>query len=142
MAAMNLMRLRELLRAEFPRIIRFGFVGVALLVASIGLYALISRVIWPDGPKTVEYAFVTVVMTWINYEVNGRFTFRFAGRGVRSMARFAAVAVAALGINNVVFWIGHDILHILDFWVIIVGGFIVAAFTFTSHRLFTFREKK
>lgn len=139
---MTFSRLRALIRAEFPRIVRFGIVGVALLLASIGLYALISRVLWPDGPKTVEYAFVTVVMTWMNYEINGRFTFRFAQRSVRSMARFAAVAVAALGISNLVFWIGHVILHILDFWVIIAGAFVVAAFTFTSHRLFTFREKK
>lgn len=139
---MTFSRLRALIRDEFPRFVRFGLVGVALLLATIGLYALISRVLWPDGPKTVEYALVVVITTWMNYEINGRFTFRFTQRSLRSMARFAAVAVTAVGLNSLVFWIGHDILRLLDFWVIVASTFIVAAFTFTSHRLFTFKEKK
>ena len=142
MAAITFSRVRALVRAEFPRFVRFGFVGVALLLATIGLYALISRVLWPNGPKTVEYAIVVVITTWMNYEINGRFTFRFTKRSIQSMARFAAVAVTAVGLNSLVFWIGHDLLHVLDFWVIIGSTFIVALFTFTAHRFFTFREKK
>jgi len=133
-------RLVTLFKAEFPRLFRFGIIGFASLGMSLGLYALLSRVVWQDGPRTVEYVAVIVVVSWINYELNRHFTFQ-SRPSAGAIGRFATVAVVATGLNSVLFWLGHEVLHVLDFAVIVANTFVVAVFTFTSHRLFTFHER-
>ncbi len=120
---------------------RFGIVGVTALCTTIGLYALLTRWIWPNGPRPVIYGIVTVFVTWLNYELNRHFTFRAGRRTVGNMGRFVVVAVVALGLNNGLFYVGHAILHLYDLWVIVGVTLIVAVFTFTAHRFFTFHPE-
>ncbi len=125
---------------EMRRIFRFLIVGLFSLTVTILLYALFSRWVWPGGPRIIEYALVTMIVTWINYEANRRFTFRAGKRSLSNISRFITVAVIAFFLNNTLFWIGHIVLHIYDFFVIVGLTVIVAAFTFTSHRFFTFHK--
>ena len=134
-------RLIKTLRSEFWRLFTFGIIGLSSLAVVVGLYALVSRVLWTNGPRTVEYTLVNIFVTWLNYEANRHFTFQKQQRSVGSLGRFITVAVVATGLNSVLFWFGHDVSHISDFAVIIANAFIVATFTFTSHRLFTFHER-
>jgi len=127
--------------AEFWKIVTFGVVGLASLGLTVALYAVISRVLWQHGPRTVQYSFVVLIVTWVNYEANRFFTFRQPQRTAGSVGRFATVAGIAAGLNSALFWLGHEIFHLGDFYVIIVNAFLVALFTFTSHRLFTFHER-
>lgn len=129
------------IRAEFWRLLTFGVIGASSLASVVGLYALLSRVLWTNGPRTIEYTFANVFVSWLNYEANRHFTFQKQQRSVGSLSRFITVAVIATGLNSILFWFGHEILHILDFVVIILDACIVATFTFTSHRLFTFHER-
>jgi len=97
-----------------------------------------SRVLWQHGPRTIQYSLVVCIVTWLNYEANRHFTFQTTQRSMGSLGRFTAVAILATILNGTLFWIGHEILHILDFAVIIVDAGLIACFTFSSHRLFTF----
>lgn len=128
-------------RAELPRFMMFGVIGLSSLGLTIGVYAFLTRIAWPHGPRTVEYAFTTIVVTWLNYEANSRFTFGAKQRNAAALGRFAGVAIVALGLNTVLFWFGHEVMRLADLWVIVANAFIVAIFTFTSHRLFTFHER-
>jgi putative flippase GtrA len=131
----------DLFRKEFARLFSFGMIGVTSLAATVGLYALFSRVLWVGGPHTIEYVIVVVIVTWLNYELNRHFTFGNVKRSPETMGRFAMVALASIALNAIIFWIGHEMLHLSDFIVIIATAFMVAAFTFTSHRLFTFHPE-
>jgi len=130
----------ERFRTEFRRLFSFGVIGLASLGLNVGIYGLQSRILWPSGNRTLEYAITVILVTWLNYEANRRFTFDARQRTIGAMGRFATVAVVALGLNSVIFWIGHDVFHILDFYVIIASAFMVAVFTFFSHRWFTFHR--
>ncbi len=129
------------LHKELPRLMVFICVGLLSLGLTVGLYALVSRVIWPNGNKTLTYGGVVIFVTWINYLLNKRITFKANAQGMGALGRFATVAIIATGLNNIFFWIGHDLLHVYDLIVIIANTAIVAVFTFTSHRLFTFHEQ-
>ncbi len=81
---------------------------------------------------------VIVLMTFMNYEANRRFTFNKLKNNIRVMGRFAAISIIATGLYTIMFWIGHEIFRIWDFFVIPVNQVLVGFFTFGSHRLFTF----
>lgn len=127
-----------ILRAESSHLCWFVTIGCASVGLVVGMYAVVSRWLWPDGPRTMEYAAIAVVVAWLNYEANRHFTFQKQERSAGSMGRFATVAVIATALNTLLFWIGHELLHVLDFLVIIVNYGLIALFTFSSHRLFTF----
>lgn len=127
-------------KLEFFRLMRFGVIGIFSLLANLGLYAFLTRILWPHGPRTLQYVIVTILVTWLNYEANRWFTFQVAVRSRAAMGRFAVVAFLALGLNAGLFWLGHDVFGMWDFAVIVVNAFVVAVFTFVSHRLFTFHE--
>lgn len=141
MAKMTVVQIRNVIRAEWRRLASFGIIGLASLCLTVGLYALVSRVLWKNGPRTIQYTLVVIFVTWLNYEANRIMTFRQQNRTVGTVGRFAAVAVIATGLSSGLFWLGHEAFHFFDFTVIIVNAFIVAIFTFSSHRLFTFHER-
>lgn len=127
-------------RSEARRLVSFGLIGAVMMGLNVGIYALLSRVIWPNGSKQLEYAFTVILVTAMNYEANRIFTFGKAERSLRTAGRFALVALIAFGLNNALFWIGHYGLRIYDLYVIVAVTLIVALVTFTGHRYFTFRK--
>ncbi len=138
----GLARIWNRLKPELPRLLRFICVGILSLALTMGLYALATRTLWPHANRTLAYAGVVIIVTWINFLLNKKLTFQAQGRGAQgAIGRFATVAVIATGLNNVFFWIGHDILHLFDLAVILLNTGLVAMFTFTSHRLFTFHHE-
>lgn len=129
------------LRAELPRLASFGVIGVASLLLNLGLYALFTRILWPTGNRNALYAVDVVLVTLANYEANRLFTFDAKQRTIGGVGRFAIVAVIALALNSALFWFGHQVSGINDFVVIILNTLIVAFFTFSMHRIFTFHER-
>ena len=127
--------------SEIKRICIFASVGVTSLLLNIGLYTFATRVLFPAANHTPIYVAVTIIITWVNYLLNKRLTFSADTHYPGVMGRFAGVAVMALGLNAFLFWLGHDVLHLYDLFVIIGNTLIVAIFTFTSHRQFTFHPK-
>lgn len=132
---------REKVLVEIRRLATFVVIGGVSVGTNIVLYGLLSRVIWPTGNRTLEYVMSTMIVTYINYEANRRFTFGARQRTVGAMGRFATIAVVAFGLNAVLFWTGNDVLHLWDFGVIVGSALLVAGFTFSSHRFFTFHPE-
>lgn len=122
---------------ERKRLMIFFVVGMIANTLVIGMYALFSRILWVAGPKTFEYAVCVILGTIVNFEANRRFTFSTA-RSYGSAIRFMGVAVIAIGLSSSLFWLGHDVLHINDILVAVGNVFIIAIFTFSAHRQFTF----
>ncbi len=129
------------MKIEVRRVISFLAIGLSSLALVLGFYKLLSLVLWTGGPPTIQYTLVTVFVSWLNYEANRFFTFGVDRRSVGSMGRFATVVVVATGMSSALFWFGNEVLRVPDTIVIIANSGIVAFFTFTSHRLFTFHER-
>ncbi len=138
MATLMFSSIHKKLWAERRRLISFFIIGISSLLLNLGSYALLSRVLWPDGPRTFEYTIVVVVVTVFNFEANRHFTFEAAQRTWGAVSRFTLVALVATALNSFLFWIGQDVLKLYDFLVIILVTAIIAFFTFASHRFFTF----
>ncbi|MCC7357368.1 GtrA family protein [Candidatus Uhrbacteria bacterium] len=129
-------------KPELPRLLRFIGVGILSLVLTTGMYAVITRFLWKEGNRTFIYASVIIIVTWINYILNKKHTFNAQGKCAQgAIGRFTTVAIIATVMNNVFFWIGHDIFHVFDLLVILCNTGIIAVFTFSSHRLFTFHHE-
>lgn len=136
-ASLNAGRIIRLVKNESRRLFSFGLIGGASLALNVGLYALLSRILWPEGNRTLEYVFVVIIVTLVNFEANRRFTFR-SERSMAALVRFGLVAVIASCLNTVLFYLGQEILGLYDLAVIVGNTALVAFFTFSSHRLFTF----
>lgn len=139
MATLNVKRVIERVWNERRRLVTFFVVGITSLGLNLGLYALLSRVIWPSGPRTLENAIVVVIVTAVNFEANRHFTFA-KQRSAGAVFRFGMVAIMAMALNSMLFWIGHAVLGLYDMLVIIMVTAVIAFFTFASHRLFTFHD--
>jgi putative flippase GtrA len=142
MSAETLMRKRlvEIARREWKTLFRFGLVGGSSLLVKIGMYAVLSRIVWTSGPKTLENVMALGVSMVYNYTLHRFWTFRFQKTMNGSAQRYTMVVVAASLLDVGVFFIGHDLLGIYDFLVLAGGAFIVAFFTFAAHRFFTFHH--
>jgi len=130
----------EIARREWKTVFRFGVVGVSSLFVKTSAYAILSRIVWTAGPRTLENAMALGVSMVYNYLLHRFWTFRYQKAMNGSAQRYAIVVVVASMLDIGVFYVGHDILGIYDFAVLIGGAFIVALFTFTAHRFFTFHH--
>jgi len=138
MAALNVRHVKDKVWAERKRLVSFFIIGVSSLLLNMGGYALLSRIVWPNGSHTFEYTLVVLLVTIFNFECNRHFTFGVAQRSWGAILRFILVGVCALILNSLLFWLGETVLKLYDFAVIIFVTAIIAFFTFSSHRLFTF----
>ncbi|MFH1620573.1 MAG: GtrA family protein [Patescibacteria group bacterium] len=132
-------RIIQTIKSESRRLFFFGLIGFGSLGLNIGLYALLSRILWPDGNRTLEYLIVVIIVSVVNFEANCHYTFA-SHRSLGALMRSGLVVIAASILNTVLFWMGHAIFHLYDLAVIVVNTFLVAIFTYSSHRFFTFHS--
>jgi len=55
--------------------------------------------------------------------------------------RFIFVLVVGYLMNSFAFWLGTEIIHIYDLFMIIIVGIFYPLFTYTSHRFYTFHDQ-
>jgi len=107
-------------------------------VLKVLLYALISRVIWTNGPRTLENALALVLAQIYNYFMNRYWTFGHQKPAPGALQRYLMVFVVGLTADAILFTVGHRVLGINDIVMSFTSSFIVSLFTFVTHRLFTF----
>ncbi|HEU0050821.1 MAG TPA: GtrA family protein [Patescibacteria group bacterium] len=128
------------LLSEFWRLVRFGIIGFTAFLINTGLYALFSRVIWPAGNRTFENFAATVLASAFGFLAHRTWTFRAKGHHIQHAMRFVVVAVTAVLLQNILFWIGHAVLHVYDFLVIFLVSVLNPFYTYFMHRFYTFRS--
>ncbi|MBU1032934.1 MAG: GtrA family protein [Patescibacteria group bacterium] len=133
-------KLISLFRREFWTIFRFGFVGSSSLLVKIGFYALMSRFLWVDGLRTLQNIIALSLAMIYNYTFHRFWTFKQQNPAPGSGKRYVIVIIIANVMDAVFFYIGYEWLNIYDFYLLIGIAFIIAAFTFLAHRLYTFHN--
>lgn len=124
---------------EFPRLIRFLIVGILTAIFAFALYALLSRVLFPNGNRTIEQTIATAVASIFNYLAHRCITYRSNGSHRVQTFRYLLVWTSAVLLQAALFWIGHEALHIHDFVVLFIVTGMIACYTYLAHRLYTFR---
>lgn len=125
---------------EWKTIFRFVTVGGSSFAVKVLVYALLSRLIWEQGPRSLENIMAIMVSMIYNYTLHRLWTFRHQQAANGSVPRYVAVTAAASLLDVVLFHELHVIVGIYDFVVLVFNGLTIAIFTFFSHRLFTFHN--
>ncbi|MBE7525513.1 GtrA family protein [candidate division WWE3 bacterium] len=125
--------------SETWNLFKFGIVGITSLGINVGAYAVLSRVLWVHGPKTLEAVMAVFISAIFNFLMHYHWTFRARGFGVAMMFRYAAVVLIGTGLHGGFFYLGHEVFGLYDFAVLVGLAFIVAIATYLLHRWFTFR---
>jgi putative flippase GtrA len=135
-------RLSPSMRTEAGQIFRFIIIGGLSFLIYAAMYALLSRVVWTAGNRTVESFISTVVSALFNYVTHRSWTFRSRGSHGRQVWRYVLTVGSASLIQTGLFWLGHEIFHIYDFILIFTISALMPCYTYVMHKLFTFRPGK
>lgn len=125
--------------SETWNLFKFGIVGVSSLGINVSAYAVLSRVLWPSGPKTLEAVMAVLISAIFNFLMHYHWTFKAKGFGGMMLIRYVTVVLIGTGLHGSFFYIGHEILGWYDFAVLVGAAFLVAVATYLLHRWFTFR---
>ena len=132
--------LRRVFESEWKRLIFFCLIGGTCLGLNIALYALFSRILFRRVDHTVLNTITVILVSFLNYELNRHFTFDKQSRDLHSITRFTLVVITATVLNSTFFWLLHAVFGFVDLFVIPVNALLIAFFTFSMHRMFTFRR--
>jgi putative flippase GtrA len=131
-------RIKDAVRKEWRSLIKFGIVGGTSVAMKMGLYALLSRLLWIGGPKWVQNIAALTVSTVYNYTLHRYWTFNHLKPAEGSTKRYLMVLAFGYVMDASLFFLGNEILKIYDFAVILGVSMIIPCFTFVIHRVFTF----
>ena len=133
-------RIIRTLKREWPTMWRFVFVGGTSVLLKVLLYALLSRIIWTDGPRRPENAIALLLAQTYNYFMNRFWTFGHQKPAPGSLQRYLAVVAAGVTLDAGFFYLGHKVFGLYDIAVTSASSLIISMFTFMTHRLFTFHS--
>lgn len=127
--------------SEIKRLFRFGVVGALSFALFAGLYALLSRVLWTSGNRTLENFLATLVTAVFNFWAHRRITFEaHAHSSHRQLVRYLIVMFSAMALQSGLFWLGHAVFGLYDFLVIVAVAVLIPLYTYLLHKFFTFRH--
>jgi putative flippase GtrA len=128
----------ETIWSEVWNLFKFGVVGVTSLAINTGVYALLSRVLWPEGNRTLESVISVCISGIYNFSLHRAWTFGAREFGGAMIARYLSVVVVGASLSGALFYVGHELFHLYDIAVLIGSSFMVASVTYFLHRWFTF----
>jgi putative flippase GtrA len=132
---------RDKWRSEITKLAKFFFVGSSTFILQSGLYFMFTRWLFDGLSHTLVYVLTLLYVMAFNYSLNRVWTFKEQGSAKGSAKRYAVVALSASAICALMFWIGHDLLHIYDMLVVVVVNLLIPFYTFAAHRMYTFHNE-
>ena len=134
-------RLMDFLEQEWRKLVKFVIIGGLSFLLYAGIYAAISRWVWPTGNRSVENFLAICLASVFNFTAHRGWTFRSNGSRGKQIPRYLVVMFTAMGLQTFLFWFGHEVLHYYDFLVVFVVGAMVPLYTYGMHRWFVFRHE-
>lgn len=131
---------RDKIHKEIRKLTKFVIVGSTTFLFQAILYYIFSRWLVSYLPRTMTYFLAVIYSLVYNYTLNRAWTFKDHASAKGSVKRYAVVAIGASLISSVLFWVGHDLLHFFDLYVVVAVNLLVPLYTFAAHRQYTFRN--
>lgn len=129
-----------LLRQEWKTAVRFLLVGSSSFAVKALAYALVSRVLWPTGSRSVANILAMIVSVIYNYSLHRVWTFRIHKPAAGSFPRYIGVVIGASVVDAGLFYVLHELVHVSDWFVLVFNAGFISLFTFSIHRWFTFHD--
>lgn len=126
---------------EARRLTKFVLVGGSSFLLFIGIYTLLARFLWPDASRTLLTFCSSLLSAVYNFSVHRFWTFRSRAFVGSALARYFVVMGIATIEQTVLFYVGHEVLHLFDYLVQVLVAAPVALTTYLLHRFFTFHPK-
>jgi putative flippase GtrA len=129
------------LRTEFWRLFKYGIVGFTSLGIFMGTYALLSRVLWTSGNKTLLDAIALVVSGCVNYSLHRVWTFKAGSHSTKMVVRYVISISGSTILQTILFHVGNTMLGLNDFIVQIALVPFIAAVQYVINRQYTFNRR-
>lgn len=120
---------------------KYGIVGFSSLAIHAGLYHVLSRIVWQEGPKTLEYVIALVTASIYNFTLHRLWTFSMNGYSHGMVIRYICVVLTSMGMQSAVFHVGVTILGVYDYYVFAVSVVFATLLQYFGHRFVTFNKK-
>lgn len=131
----------ESLWSEVWNLFKFGVVGVTSLLLYNLIFALLSRVISPDGNRTIQAVASALGSSVYNFLLHKNWTFGAKHFNAHMLFRYLVVMGIGVSLSGILFYLGHEVLGLYDFLVLNGSSFLIAGATYFLHRLYTFHPR-
>lgn len=127
---------------EGRRIGRFLIAGTLSYGLYFGFYVLLSRWLWVTGPRPLANTAAIIFSTFFNYYLHRFWTFRARRESWLQLVRYLVTVTTATLLQVLLFWFGHAVLRIYDLFLTVLVTGLIACYTYSLHRAFTFKDKQ
>ena len=121
------------------QLIKFGIVGVVATVIDFGVLMLLKEILHIDVLVASGVSFSVSVTA--NYILSMIFVFEGSGESkIKEFLIFVALSIGGLLLNQLVMWIGTELMTIHYLWVKVFACVFVPVYNFVTRKIFL--EKK
>lgn len=128
------------IKREKLMLTKYVLVGGSSFGVKVGVYALLSRVLWPQGALYIENIAALIIAMIYNYTLHRFWTFNHQKPAAGSAGRYIGVVLLGSALDASLFYIGNEIFKIYDFFVLVFNSGFTAFLSFLLHRFFTFHN--
>jgi putative flippase GtrA len=134
---------KRFVRSEGKGVIKFLIVGGLSFLIYAGVYALLTRIVFPEANRTFMSFLSICSSAGFNFFAHRGWTYQATqARHVDQAWKYISVVVSATALQTFLFWLAVDRLGIYDGFVLVPVAGICAVYTYFTHRLFTFRKPR
>ena len=134
-------KLKQTALKEGRGVMMFLIVGGLSFLIYAGIYALLSRLVFPEANRTLMNLLAICSSTGFNFLAHRGWTYRATeGRHADQIWKYSIVVVTATLLQMTLFWTAVEKIGIYDGYAVIPIAGICATYTYFTHRLFTFRK--
>lgn len=128
----------DLVKRERRTLTRYFIVGLTSFGVRFGSYAVISRLVWVNGPRSIENVCALIIALVYNYTLHRYWTFRHQEPAAGTVHRFLIATVVWNVVDAGLFALLHDVFHVFDLLILFINTGLIMTMSFLTHRLFTF----
>ena len=119
----------------FFQIVKFGFVGVVAAIVDVGILMFLSEIVHLDVMISSAVSFCVSVT--VNYILSMHFVFKSDGQNkLKEFILFVVMSIGGLGINQLIMWIGINLLSLYYLFVKIMAMVFVPVYNFVTRKIF------
>jgi putative flippase GtrA len=135
------LRDRDWLVREFWQMFRYGIVGGGSTLFFIGLYALLSKVLFRTWNSTLLDALALAICAVFNFMLHRAWSFKAKAFSVGMIRRYLVTIILASLLQVALFHVGTAWFGFVDFFVQIALVPFIAWAQYMGHRMFTFHPR-
>lgn len=121
------------------QILKFGIVGGLAFIIDYGIFALLTQVfnVYHLIAQIISFSISLI----FNYYASIKFVFDAKKQGVKEITTFIIFSLIGLGINEILLYIGVDIMHFHELIIKLLATIIVMVFNFITRKIFIEKHK-